>query len=169
MTVDDSLRVPGLPWLYAIGDVSGRSLLTHMGKYQAHVVSEAIAGGHARATRDNANAPRVVFTDPQVAAAGLTLQAARDAGEHETVRYDAALQGVRSPLPILGRRASSCAGSVSEIAGRGEARHTTPAAARHYASAFDREDRDQLGRRAPLLGMFPLRIWHKIHERKQQR
>jgi hypothetical protein len=45
--------------------------------------------------------------------------------------------------------------------------YPSPAAARHYAAAFDREDRDQLGRRAPLLGMFPLRIWHKIHERKQ--
>jgi hypothetical protein len=35
-------------------------------------------------------------------------------------------------------------------------------------SGFDREDRDQLGRRAPLLGMFPLRIWHKVHERSRQ-
>jgi hypothetical protein len=51
----------------------------------------------------------------------------------------------------------------------GRKTYHSPAAAHHYASAFDREDRDQLGRRAPLLGMFPLRIWHKIHERKQQR
>ncbi|MEO6859048.1 MAG: NAD(P)/FAD-dependent oxidoreductase [Solirubrobacteraceae bacterium] len=80
IAVDDLLRVPDLPWLYAIGDVNGRSLLTHMGKYQAHVVSEVIAGGQSRATRDDAGAPRVVFTDPQVAAAGLTLQGARDAG-----------------------------------------------------------------------------------------
>jgi pyruvate/2-oxoglutarate dehydrogenase complex dihydrolipoamide dehydrogenase (E3) component len=35
VVVDDTLRVPGLPWLYAIGDVNERSLLTHMGKYQA--------------------------------------------------------------------------------------------------------------------------------------
>lgn len=46
--------------------------------------------------------------------------------------------------------------------------YPSPAAARHYASAFDREDRDQLGRRAPLLGMVPLRIWHKLYERSQQ-
>jgi hypothetical protein len=51
----------------------------------------------------------------------------------------------------------------------GSKTYSSPAAARRYASAFDREDRDQLGRRAPLFGMFPLRIWHKIHERKQQR
>jgi pyruvate/2-oxoglutarate dehydrogenase complex dihydrolipoamide dehydrogenase (E3) component len=80
ITVDDTLRVPGLSWLYAIGDVNGRSLLTHMGKYQAHVVAEVLAGRQARATRDNAGAPRVVFTEPQVAAAGFTLQAAQDAG-----------------------------------------------------------------------------------------
>jgi dihydrolipoamide dehydrogenase len=78
--VTDRLAVPGLPWLYAIGDVNGRSLLTHMGKYQAHVLSE-ILGGHAVAVSgDDANAPRVIFTDPQVAAAGLTLQAALDQG-----------------------------------------------------------------------------------------
>jgi hypothetical protein len=50
----------------------------------------------------------------------------------------------------------------------GSKTYPSPAAAHHYASAFDREDRDQLGRHAPLLGMFPLRIWHKIHERSRQ-
>ena len=80
IAVDDRLRVPGMPWLYAIGDVNGRSLLTHMGKYQAHVAADVIGGGNARATRDNGSAPRVVFTDPQVAATGLTLEAALDNG-----------------------------------------------------------------------------------------
>ena len=78
--VGESLAVPGLPWLYAIGDVNGRSLLTHMGKYQAHVLSE-ILDGHPGAVRgDDAAAPRVIFTDPQVAAVGLTLQAALEQG-----------------------------------------------------------------------------------------
>jgi pyruvate/2-oxoglutarate dehydrogenase complex dihydrolipoamide dehydrogenase (E3) component len=74
--VTDRLRVPGLPWLYAIGDVNGRSLLTHMGKYQAHVLSEILDGHAAAVSRDDAPASRVIFTDPQVAAAGLTLRAA---------------------------------------------------------------------------------------------
>jgi pyruvate/2-oxoglutarate dehydrogenase complex dihydrolipoamide dehydrogenase (E3) component len=78
--VDDRLAVPGLPWLYAIGDVNGRSLLTHMGKYQAHVLSEILGGHPAAVSGDDAAAPRVVFTDPQVAAVGLTLQAALDRG-----------------------------------------------------------------------------------------
>jgi len=78
--VDDRLAVPGLPWLYAIGDVNGRSLLTHMGKYQAHVLSEILDGHGAAVRGDDAAAPRVIFTDPQVAATGLTLRAALDRG-----------------------------------------------------------------------------------------
>jgi dihydrolipoamide dehydrogenase len=78
--VDDSLRVPGQRWLFAIGDVNGRSLLTHMGKYQARVAAAVIAGHEARATRDDQAAPHVIFTDPQVAAVGLTLGGALEAG-----------------------------------------------------------------------------------------
>ena len=78
--VDDRLRVPGHPWLYAIGDINGRALLTHVGKYQAHVVSEIIGGARTGRIGEGADAPRVIFTDPQVAAVGLTLQAAIDRG-----------------------------------------------------------------------------------------
>jgi len=78
--VDDRLAVPGLPWLYAIGDANGRSLLTHMGKYQAHVLSEILDGHAAAISGQDTAAPRVIFTGPQVAAVGLTLQAARDHG-----------------------------------------------------------------------------------------
>jgi hypothetical protein len=45
--------------------------------------------------------------------------------------------------------------------------YSSPAEARHYAAAFDREDLDELGRRAPILGMFPLRVWHKLHQRSR--
>jgi len=78
--VDDRLAVAGLPWLYAIGDANGRSLLTHVGKYQAHVLSEILDGQLATAGGDDAAAPRVIFTDPQVAAVGLTLRVARSQG-----------------------------------------------------------------------------------------
>ncbi len=76
----DGLQVPGHPWLYAIGDVNGRSLLTHMGKYQAHVLSEILTGHSVSSASDDAPITRVVFTEPQVAAAGLTLRAALDLG-----------------------------------------------------------------------------------------
>ena len=77
--VDDSMRAVG-DWLYAIGDVNGRALLTHMGKYQARVAADVILGKDAKATADGPMSPRVIFTDPQVAAVGHTLQSARDAG-----------------------------------------------------------------------------------------
>src|SRR4051812_24748759 len=35
LDVDDTLQVPGLPWLYGVGDLNGRRLLTHTGKDQA--------------------------------------------------------------------------------------------------------------------------------------
>ncbi len=78
--VDEQLRVPGRDWLFAIGDVNGRALLTHMGKYQAYIVSEVILGRDARLHSDGAQVPRVVFTEPQVAAVGLTLADALAAG-----------------------------------------------------------------------------------------
>ena len=74
--VDDHLRVIRAPGLYAIGDVNGRSLLTHSGKYQARIAADHILGVPAIALTDGPGAPRVVFTDPQIAAVGLTLDAA---------------------------------------------------------------------------------------------
>jgi pyruvate/2-oxoglutarate dehydrogenase complex dihydrolipoamide dehydrogenase (E3) component len=78
--VDDRMRVPGHDWLYAVGDVNGRALLTHAAKYQARVASANIMNRDLRAQADGPGVPRVVFTEPQVAAVGLTLAAALDAG-----------------------------------------------------------------------------------------
>jgi pyruvate/2-oxoglutarate dehydrogenase complex dihydrolipoamide dehydrogenase (E3) component len=79
--VDERMRSTAHDWLYAIGDVNGRSLLTHMGKYQARLLAERLAGrSDVPATQDGPVAPRVIFTDPQVAAVGHTLGSARDAG-----------------------------------------------------------------------------------------
>ena len=92
--MDDSGLVDGVDgeWLYAAGDVTGRAPLTHQGKYDARIAGAAIAaraagqpavhrpwGEHA-ATADHAAVPQVVFTDPEVAAVGLTEARARDAG-----------------------------------------------------------------------------------------
>ncbi|HYZ82665.1 MAG TPA: FAD-dependent oxidoreductase, partial [Solirubrobacteraceae bacterium] len=80
ISVDDHMRVRGRDWLYAIGDVNGRALLTHTGKYQAMVAVANIMNREATARWDGALSPRVVFTDPQIAAAGQTLREALDAG-----------------------------------------------------------------------------------------
>jgi pyruvate/2-oxoglutarate dehydrogenase complex dihydrolipoamide dehydrogenase (E3) component len=79
--VDESLRVPGHEaWLYAVGDVNGRALLTHMGKYQARLAADAILGKDVHLRSDGGASPRMIFTDPQVGAVGLTLSAAEEAG-----------------------------------------------------------------------------------------
>jgi dihydrolipoamide dehydrogenase len=78
--VDDRMRVGGRDWLYAVGDVNGRSLLTHMGKYQARAAADNIRGGDVVVRRDDARSPRVIFTDPELAAVGYTLEGAREAG-----------------------------------------------------------------------------------------
>ncbi len=80
LEVDERMRVGGRDWLYAVGDVNGRAQLTHMGKYQARVAVTNICGGDAVATQDTHGSPRVVFTDPELAAVGYTLAAAREAG-----------------------------------------------------------------------------------------
>ncbi len=78
--VGDDFRVPGHDWLFAIGDVNGRALLTHMGKYQGRLVADTILGRDVQLRSDGARSPRVIFTDPQVGAVGLTLAGARTAG-----------------------------------------------------------------------------------------
>lgn len=92
LDVDDSLRVRGSDWLYAVGDVNHRALLTHQGKYQARIAGDAIARRAARdttdsrdwgegaATADHRAVPQVVFTDPEVAAVGHTAASASEAG-----------------------------------------------------------------------------------------
>jgi hypothetical protein len=51
----------------------------------------------------------------------------------------------------------------------GAKRYPTAQDAQRYARVFDREDRDDLGRRAPLFGLFPLRILHAVRKRRQSR
>ncbi len=91
LNVNDHLVATGVAggWLYAVGDVNGRSLLTHTGKYQARIAGAHIAGVDARAWGDVKATPRAVFTNPQVAAVGLTEAAAIDAGlAVRTVSYN---------------------------------------------------------------------------------
>ncbi|MFN2504640.1 MAG: NAD(P)/FAD-dependent oxidoreductase [Acidimicrobiales bacterium] len=80
--VDDQLRAKSVAgdWLYAVGDVTGRSLLTHMGKYQARLAADHILGRPAEAWADRTALPRVIFTDPQIAAVGLTERQAQEEG-----------------------------------------------------------------------------------------
>ncbi len=83
--VDDRLRATGVAgddaWLYAVGDCNGRTLLTHMGKYQARIAADAILNDSTViAWADHRAVPSVVFTDPQLAMVGLTEARAREQG-----------------------------------------------------------------------------------------
>jgi pyruvate/2-oxoglutarate dehydrogenase complex dihydrolipoamide dehydrogenase (E3) component len=81
--VDEQMRVPGHEWLYVVGDANGRVLLTHMGKYQARLAADHILGRTGETTSrrsDGRLSPRVIFTEPQVAAVGHTLASAEEAG-----------------------------------------------------------------------------------------
>jgi pyruvate/2-oxoglutarate dehydrogenase complex dihydrolipoamide dehydrogenase (E3) component len=80
LETDSRMRVGGREWLYAVGDVNGRALFTHMGKYQAWVAAENALGRPVEAIAEGLGSPRATFTDPQVAAAGLTLAQAEEAG-----------------------------------------------------------------------------------------
>jgi dihydrolipoamide dehydrogenase len=99
LTTDDHMAVVGGgDWLYAVGDVNGRALLTHMGKYQGRIAGDVIA---ARAERrsieglrysdvaDHDIVPAVVFSQPQVASVGATEASARERGiDVQVLEYD---------------------------------------------------------------------------------
>ena len=82
VAVDDNMKVPAHDWLYAIGDINGRVLLTHMGKYQGRIAADDILGRPNALAHgaDGPLSPRVIFTDPQVAAVGHTMDSAEKAG-----------------------------------------------------------------------------------------
>ena len=74
--VDERCRAADGVW--AVGDVTGVMPFTHVGMYQARVACADIAGQGAGA--DYGAIPRVVFSDPEVAAVGLTEEHARERG-----------------------------------------------------------------------------------------
>ncbi|WP_019137634.1 dihydrolipoyl dehydrogenase family protein [Cellulomonas massiliensis] len=113
--VDDALAATGVDdgWLFAVGDVTGRTGTTHQGKYDARVAGDVVAArfgtatepgqpdadqertaadwSRYRATADRRSVPQVVFSRPEVAWVGLTEQAARDAAlEVRVLDYDLA-------------------------------------------------------------------------------
>lgn len=82
--------------VYAIGDVSGRPMLAHKASKEGEVCAEVIAGHPA--AKDWVTVPGIVFTEPEIATAGLTEQEAKDQGL--TVKVG------RFPFAVLGRAMS---------------------------------------------------------------
>ncbi|TLM81224.1 NAD(P)/FAD-dependent oxidoreductase [Pseudarthrobacter sp. NamE2] len=111
LTTDSSGLVQGIPgdepWLYAVGDAAGHNLYTHQGKYEARAAGDAIAArakgelaGRPAAwsryahTANQHAVPSVVFTDPELASVGRTLQKAQKDG------YNAS--SVELPIQVAG-------------------------------------------------------------------
>ncbi|AEI12864.1 dihydrolipoyl dehydrogenase family protein [Cellulomonas gilvus] len=171
--VDDAMQVNGVAggWLFAAGDVTGRTGTTHQGKYDARVVGDVVAarfGGDEaartaeaaagpwsryRATADHAAVPQVVFTQPEVAWVGLTERAARDAGlDVRVVSYDLAdLAGASVVSPEYAGRAALVldAGRDDRVVG---ATFVGPDAAEMLHAAT-----------IAVVGEVPLsRLWHAV-------
>jgi len=101
LSVDDTMLVHDTDWLYAVGDVNHRALLTHQGKYQARAAGDVIVarakgepaddapwGAHV-ATADHCAVPQVTFTDPEVASVGLMSEDAEKHGiDAQVVDYN---------------------------------------------------------------------------------
>jgi pyruvate/2-oxoglutarate dehydrogenase complex dihydrolipoamide dehydrogenase (E3) component len=111
LEVDDAMTVPAVDggWLFAAGDVTGRTATTHQGKYDGRVAGDVVAArfgtsdaarlaersaepwSRYRASADLASVPQVVFSRPEAGWVGLTAREARAAGiEVRVVQYDIA-------------------------------------------------------------------------------
>jgi dihydrolipoamide dehydrogenase len=90
--VDRQLRT-SVPGIYAIGDVAGQPMLAHKASHEAEVVAEVIAGHHAE--MDVRCIPAVIFSDPEVASAGITAEEAQKRGR--------AVKVGKFPFAALGR------------------------------------------------------------------
>ncbi|HYQ00123.1 MAG TPA: dihydrolipoyl dehydrogenase [Polyangiaceae bacterium] len=82
--------------VYAIGDVSGQPMLAHKASKEGEVAAEVIAGHHA--AKDWVTVPGIIFTDPEIATAGLTEAQAKEQGY--------TIKAGKFPFAALGRAVS---------------------------------------------------------------
>ena len=89
------------PHIFAIGDVAGDPMLAHKATHEGRVAAEVLAGKPA--AFDKAAIPAVVFTDPEIAWAGLTQDEAKREGRKVDVEvYPWAASGRAQALGITG-------------------------------------------------------------------
>ncbi len=74
----DQLGRTAVPNIYAIGDVSGQPMLAHKASKEGEVVAEIIAGH--KAAKDWVAIPAAIFTDPEIAVAGVSEEEAKKKG-----------------------------------------------------------------------------------------
>ncbi|HEX6163287.1 MAG TPA: dihydrolipoyl dehydrogenase [Vicinamibacterales bacterium] len=89
----DGQRRTAEPTIFAIGDVAGEPMLAHKASHEARVAVEAIEG--RKAVFEPAAIPAVVFTDPEIAWAGIT--------EAEAEKQGLKVEVAKFPWPASGR------------------------------------------------------------------
>jgi len=92
IVVDERLQT-NVPGIYATGDVVGQPMLAHKATHEAEVVAEVIAG--KKTINDARVIPAVVFTEPEIATAGLSKEEAEAKGHEVSVG--------KFPFSVLGR------------------------------------------------------------------
>ncbi|MDA1280726.1 MAG: FAD-dependent oxidoreductase, partial [Chloroflexi bacterium] len=107
--VDERMRAADGLW--AMGDVTGKAMFTHMAVHQSGIIAGDILGeDHAPARYDAL--PRAVFTDPEVGAVGITEAGARAAG------LDVEIAVKRMPYTFRGWLHQASHGVIKLIADR---------------------------------------------------
>ena len=105
ISVNEKMQT-SVPGIYAIGDVTGISMLAHTASHQGIVASTNAAGKAARMHYESI--PAVIFTNPEIATVGLTLEQALEKG------YKASLG--KFPFQALGKSiATICTEGFSQI------------------------------------------------------
>lgn len=79
----DAQRRTNLAHIFSIGDLAGQPMLAHKASYEGLLVAEVIAGKNR--VYDAKTVPAVVFTDPEIASAGLLESEAKDRGHQVKV------------------------------------------------------------------------------------
>jgi dihydrolipoamide dehydrogenase len=80
VAVDEVYRTAD-PAVYAVGDAIGGMLLAHVAGAEGFIAAEALSGNSPEPL-DYSRVPRVIYTHPQIASVGLTLEQAKEAGHN---------------------------------------------------------------------------------------
>lgn len=90
--VNDRMQT-NVPGIYAIGDITGHYMLAHVASHEGIIAASNATGQFAKMHYNSV--PAVIFTDPEIATVGLTLEQAQETG------YDAAIG--KFPFQALGK------------------------------------------------------------------
>ena len=89
--VNEQMRTDD-PNIFAIGDIAGEPMLAHKASHEGRVAAQVIAGH--KAAFEPLAIPAVVFTDPEIAWAGITESQAKEKGiNYEIARFPWAASG----------------------------------------------------------------------------